>query len=119
MKTKKRLIGDWGEEKACQVLKQQGFVIIDRNFSCKLGEIDIIAVKNGIISFTEVKTRNRIDYGLPCQAVDCSKQRRIRNTAEYYMKINKWCVDLQPSFDIFELLILDSGVYYRFLKNAF
>ena len=119
MKTAKRKIGDLGEERACRILTEKGYKIIDRNFSCKIGELDIVAVKDGTISFIEVKSRNTTDFGLPCQAVNLHKQRNIKCTAEYYMKVNKWCFGLQPRFDIFELLNLESGVYYRFLTNAF
>jgi len=119
MKTVKREKGDWGEDKACNNLLNRGYKIIDRNFSCKIGELDIVAVKDKCICFIEVKTRNSVEYGLPCEAVDAHKRRNIIYTSEYYMRQNKWSYELQPRYDIFEILTLDNGVYFRHLEGAF
>ena len=119
MKTEKRQIGDWGEETACRVLEKNEYRIIDRNFSCRCGELDIVAVRSGILAFVEVKTRASTDFGLPCQAVNERKKRNIIQTAEFYMKMNPWCKELQPRFDIFEILTLDCGNFYRYLTDVF
>ena len=63
-------IGTAGEELAAEILKGKGYYIITRNFSCPYGEVDIIAVRDRIISFIEVKTRTTEEYGRPAEAVD-------------------------------------------------
>ena len=99
MKTEKRIIGDKGEAAACALLRSKSYIILERNFSSKTGEIDIIAIdperKN--IVFTEVKTRARIDYGYPFESVDKKKRNRLIKTAYYYLKIRNQN-GLQPRF---------------------
>ncbi|MDO5331105.1 MAG: YraN family protein [Bacillota bacterium] len=120
-RTIKRKIGDIGEDLACKYLSHYGYKIVDRNFSSKTGEIDIIAIHpvTKIISFIEVKSRNTISYGLPCQAVNYRKQQRIKTTAEYYRLCHPNLRTFQPSFDIVEILRLNDQTYIRHLRNAF
>ncbi len=78
-------IGQLGEDIATEILKAKGYYIIRRNFSCPYGEIDIIAIKDKIICFIEVKTRSTVQYGSPGEAVDLKKQRHIKNGAKYFL----------------------------------
>lgn len=118
-RTVKQRKGDWGEEKAVEYLKNKGYSLVCRKFRSRLGEIDVVARKGKTIAFVEVKTRKRIDYGMPCEAVDAKKQYRLRRTAEYFLLVNPWARGLQASMDIIEVLCLDEGNYIRHLKNAF
>lgn len=120
-RTQKRKIGDIGENLACKYLRRKGYKVIDRNFSCKTGEIDIVVIHpvRKTISFVEVKSRNSISYGLPCQAVNLAKQRKIKTTAEYYRLCHPNLKSYQPSFDIVEILRLNENTYIRHLRNAF
>ena len=120
-RTEKRKIGDKGEDLACRYLTGRGYVICDRNFSCKMGEIDIVAadISKGIICFVEVKTRKNTDFGQPCQAVDRKKQHKLKRTAEYYLMTRKEYSSLQPRMDIAEILHTDEGWYIRVTENAF
>ena len=92
-----------------------------RNFSCKMGEIDIIAIdgRQNTIAFIEVKTRRNTDFGLPCQAVDRGKQHKLRRCAELFLMRNRRFTPLQPSMDIIEVLHTDRGIFARHIKNAF
>lgn len=83
--TDKKNLGNAGENLAEEMLKAKGYFIIKRNFSCPYGEVDIIAVKNKVISFIEVKTRTSSRYGSPAEAVDLKKQRHIKNAAQYFL----------------------------------
>lgn len=78
-------LGRIGEEICRQWLLSQGFSILDSNYTCKLGEIDIIATKGHTIVFVEVKTRTHRSMGSPAEAVDSNKQRRIRRVALHYL----------------------------------
>ena len=68
MKNTKQL-GNFGETEASNYLKSKGYVILDRNFRIRQGEIDIIALQQNILCFIEVKTRKNSDFGLACEAV--------------------------------------------------
>lgn len=80
--------GDFGEDFACRVLTKNGYKIISRNFRCKLGEIDIISVKDKKLIFTEVKSRWNLKFGEPEEAVTYHKLVSIKNTANYYFSKN-------------------------------
>ena len=93
-KTQRRLTGDLGETIACGFLERQGFTIIERNYQRPWGEIDIIAVKEGVVRFVEVKTLSRETLPdvsrensayRPEEQVHPAKLRRICRTAEMYM----------------------------------
>lgn len=120
-RTDKRRTGDFGETIACKCLERNGYHILERNFFCKLGELDIIAYcpSERVLAFVEVKTRNSIAYGLPSEFVNAKKQRILKRTAEYYRFCNKQLARLQPRMDIFEVLMLDGNVYVKHIKNAF
>ena len=99
----KKNIGDSGESFATEVLALSGYSVIARNYSIKCGEIDIIATKGGVLHFIEVKTRTSDEYGFPADAVDETKQKRIRNAARHYLanKKGSWS---EVSFDVFEVM---------------
>lgn len=65
MNANNKIIGAKGEEEVCKYLIRKGYTIIDRNFRCKQGEIDIIASKLNELIFIEVKTRRNIQFGYP------------------------------------------------------
>ena len=65
MKSEKKSLGDWGENKAAEFLKQKGYQILCQNYRTPFGEIDIIALKKEILFFIEVKTRHNQKFGKP------------------------------------------------------
>lgn len=79
-------LGRAGEELAAELLSARGYAIMERNYRCSAGEIDIVAANGADIVFAEVKTRAGNTYGRPCEAVDAAKQRRIREAAIYYLR---------------------------------
>ena len=81
----RKLLGYKGEELACYVMKERGYEIIARNYITKLGEIDIIAYKDGVLVFCEVKTRLAGPYGDGREAVNIRKQSKTRKCAEIFM----------------------------------
>ncbi len=66
-------------------LKNLGYKILEKNFRCKCGEIDLIAMHKGYVCFIEVKTRYGINFGIPAESVTYSKQRKIYKTAQVYI----------------------------------
>lgn len=73
------------EERAAQELTGRGYHIIERNFRCRSGEIDIIARHNGYLVFVEVKYRKNAQKGSAAEAVTFKKQQTICRVADYYM----------------------------------
>ncbi|MEK7588086.1 MAG: YraN family protein [Patescibacteria group bacterium] len=82
--THKQLLGKKGEDLTASYLEQHGYRIIDRNFKARYGEIDIIAIKDAILIFIEVKTRVGRAFGLPEEAVTPKKLNEVVGTARYY-----------------------------------
>lgn len=82
-------IGKKGEEDAVKYLKKNKYEILERNFRTKAGEIDIIAMKNDVVVFVEVKKRNNSSYGAGFDAVDLKKQQKIINAAQIYISFQK------------------------------
>ncbi|MAG29067.1 YraN family protein [bacterium] len=82
-------IGSWGEKVAAWYLKKQGCLIIKTHFTNRFGEIDIIAKQNDEFVFVEVKTRSKLKHGLPEQAVDYRKQKRLKKVISAYLSLNQ------------------------------
>lgn len=114
-----RLVGALGEYTAALKLREKGYDIFSTNFSTKIGEVDIIAHKQGVVCFVEVKTRNQNAMFSPSEAVDYHKQENIRSVAASYMNMYK--LDLTMRFDIFEVYIDENQKVsdYNHIKNVF
>lgn len=94
--------GKWGEELAACYLRDQGYQIIFRNFYSKYGELDIVAKKNHLLVFVEVKTRTQDNFGTPAEAVDARKRRHMTYAASYFIqRFGFQHVDLR--FDVIEI----------------
>ena len=74
----KDVLGRRGEDLAAEFLTEQGLVVLDRNWRCRHGELDIVCTDSRQLVVCEVKTRSSTRYGLPAEAVDPRKARRIR-----------------------------------------
>lgn len=96
-----RALGQWGEERAARYLRLHGYRIVARNFSCRMGEVDIIAAKRGFLAFVEVKTRSSRSFAEAREFVSAAKQRRVRTAALCYLAKNP--TERQPRFDIIEV----------------
>jgi putative endonuclease len=109
--------GKIGEELATKYLLEKGYKIIDRNFSCKQGEIDIIALDKDYYVFVEVKTRTNEHYGKPREAVDEKKKKHIYLSAQYYVNLKH--IENRPiRIDIIEVYKRKNKYYLNHIKNA-
>ena len=118
----KKAAGRLGENAAANFLRKKGYKILERNYTAKVGEIDLVVSFQGIIIFVEVKTRGNTEFGLPCEAVTFSKQRKILKTATYYMMEHKMESDIR--FDVVEVYTIPKGkrIHIRsvnHIENAF
>lgn len=116
------LVGKTAEDKTSAFLRKNGYKILKRNYSCRFGEIDIIAEKEEYIIFIEVKARKKGSLVSPIEAVDSKKVKRIMLTAEDY--ISKTETVLQPRFDVAEVEVsenADKSLSYslHYIENAF
>lgn len=113
----KQQIGKIGEDIAAEYLKKQGYSIMERNFRCKQGEIDMIAMDKEEIVFIEVKTRLSLNYGLPSEAVNQQKKRHLMKTIQYYL----YQRNLEDHFirmDVVEIYIRHNKAYINHIKQA-
>ncbi|MBQ8562987.1 MAG: YraN family protein [Firmicutes bacterium] len=82
---RRKEMGRLGEEMAALMLQDQDYEIICRNYRCRFGEIDIVAMKKGVLTFIEVKSRTGTAFGEPAEAVTWSKQQKLRQTALQFL----------------------------------
>ena len=78
----------WGEDLVAEWYVKRGYDIVERNWRCRQGEIDIIASRDSVIVICEVKTRATADFGSPALAVDANKQQRLRRLAAHWLSEN-------------------------------
>jgi len=81
----KKIKGAYYEDEACVFLKKRGYAIIERNFTCKTGEIDIVAEEGETIVFIEVRYRESADYGGALLSITPSKLKKVKKAADYYL----------------------------------
>lgn len=110
-------VGKIGENISTKYLEQIGYEILQRNFECKQGEIDIIAKDKEEIVFVEVKTRANMLYGKPKEAVDTIKQKHIYKSAEFYIYI-KHLENLPVRIDVIEVYKKKEKYILNHIKNA-
>ena len=114
------LSGAWGEALAAEFLKKKRYKLIAQGFRCRFGEIDLIAQKQGVICFVEVKLRSNTEYGLPREFVDRRKQEKLRITAEAYLAQEE--LDCDARFDVAEVYADPSDrrkARIEYIENAF
>jgi len=114
----KKNLGKFGEKISVQYLKKKNYQVVEKNYRCRAGEIDIIAKKDNIFIFIEVKTRTSILYGEPIESINNIKADKIRKVAEYYLSTA--CVD-EPRvrFDVISVQKAYRKIIISHLKNAF
>lgn len=119
-KPNKKKLGKVGEAVAYRYLKRIGYIILEKNYTTPIGEIDIIAEDGDILVFVEVKTRRSDNYGLPEEVIDLKKIRKLTRLAQLYIK-NKSLYHREARFDV--VSILAQGRFckkrIKLIKNAF
>ena len=96
-------LGERGETAACRFLEAQGYKILEKNYKCKLGEIDVITRRQGRLAFVEIKTRTSTQFGTPQEAVNLQKQEKIFKVAQWYLKEKK-ILKSPIAFDVVAIL---------------
>lgn len=112
-------IGEFGEAEACHFLKKKGFKILERNFRCPGGEIDIVARSGNLVLFVEVKARTSIEYARPEEGVGFRKRQNLKKAARYYVHEHP-AGECEYRFDVISVIVTDSlKAELEWIQNAF
>jgi putative endonuclease len=111
-------LGADGERAAERFLRRQRYAIVQRNYRCPAGEVDLIALQGSAVVFIEVKTRTQPGFGTPLEAVDHRKQRQILRAAQFYLSENR-LHDRDARFDVVGVWLEDGRIRCELVKNAF
>ncbi len=107
--------GSTEENLAAQYLQQQGYQIVEQNYYCKGGEIDLIILKKKALHFIEVKARKNSNFGHPAEFITSTKQQRLIKCAQFFLLKNPKYQDYTMQFDLVSLLNLE----ITWLENIF
>jgi putative endonuclease len=110
--------GKRGEEIAVRYLQKLGYLILERNYRCPMGEIDIVAKDGKAIVFVEVKSRKTEEFGEPEQAVGKVKQKKMSLLSLYYLEQKRFSYE-EARFDVVAVKMLHSGTEVKLFRNAF
>jgi putative endonuclease len=119
MSEERKILGKKGEDLAAAYLKKKcGYRIVERNYRCVFGEMDIVAKDQDVLSFVEVKTRGSKEYGAPQESVTKRKQHQISKVAlEFINRHNAH--HMKARFDVVAVSILPQGERVELIKDAF
>ena len=114
----RRTLGATGESLAADLYRKLGFTIVDRNWRCNSGELDLVVACGDLLIFCEVKTRRTDFFGSPAEAVGYAKQARLRRLAAAWMSEHNagW---KNVRFDVVSVLIGETEPQITHLPNAF
>jgi len=118
MTDQRQLLGADGERAAERFLRQQRYTIVERNYRCPLGEVDLIALDGRVVVFVEVKTRTQPGWGTPFEAVHPRKQRQVQRAAQRYL-LERRLQGRDARFDVVGVWWEDGRPQCELLKNAF
>lgn len=116
---KRRITGKRGEAAAIRFLKKRGYSILDTNYRCRSGEIDIVAREKDNIVFVEVKTRTSIEFGLPEESLSTRKMTHLTKVALTYLS-HRNIKGASCRFDVVSVLMKGEDIQsIRLTKDAF
>lgn len=113
----RRTLGNQGESAVVAMLYQQGFIILARNYTTRTGEVDVVAAKQDVIAFVEVKTRKSVYFPIS-QTVTWRKQQKIIKAAKHYV-LSHNITDKVLRFDVATVLAGNDKNNIEYIENAF
>jgi putative endonuclease len=113
-----KLLGRDGESLAASFLRSHGYKILQRNYRCRLGEVDLIVEKAGTITFVEVKTRRSVEAVSPRELVTLPKQRHISKVAQHYLAVQR-LPDVNANFGVLCIDFSKPSPRFEWIENAF
>ncbi|MGH7874560.1 MAG: YraN family protein [Candidatus Binatia bacterium] len=114
----KLVLGKEGERLAEQYLKHKGYKLVERNYRCAAGELDLIVLDGRVVVFVEVKTRTGQGFGSPLEAVEFRKQRKMIQAAQYFLS-EKRLHQRDARFDVVGISWPGRGPVVEHIENAF
>jgi putative endonuclease len=114
----KQVLGKEGERIAEQYLKKKGYKLVERNYRCAAGEVDLIVLDRRVIVFVEVKTRTGHGFGTPLEAVQPRKQRKMMLAAQFFLS-QKELHQRDARFDVVGISWLAREPVIEHVENAF
>jgi len=119
MTTDKKISGDHAEDAACNYLQSQGLKLLERNFLCKRGEIDLVMRQADTTVFVEVRYRRNSRYGSGAESVDWRKQEKLLVTAQYYLQQHPKAAKGACRFDVVALTTQNQQHHIDWIVDAF
>lgn len=114
----RKRLGQEGEDLAAGFLRKKGYRLIERNYRCKTGEVDLIVLDHKVVVFVEVKTRSDHSFGSPFEAVEARKQRKMIQAAQYFLHAHK--LDQRDArFDVVGISWQGDHPVVEHIENAF
>lgn len=105
----RRTLGDAGEDLVARWYAAAGYRVLDRNWRCREGELDVVAARGSVLVFCEVKTRRTTAFGTPAEAVTFAKQRRLRTLAVRWLDAHEGIRARTLRFDVASVLAPRDG----------
>jgi putative endonuclease len=114
----KLVLGQEGERVAEEYLKNKGYKLVERNYRCSVGELDLIVLDRRVVVFVEVKTRSGHGFGSPLEAVAFRKQRKMIQAAQYFLS-EKRLHQRDARFDVVGISWPGREPVVEHIENAF
>lgn len=114
----KLLLGKEGERVAERYLQKKGYTLVERNYRCPAGELDLIVLDRRVVVFVEVKTRTGHGFGSPLEAVEFRKQRKMIQVAQFFLA-EKRLQQRDARFDVIGVSWLGREPVVEHIENAF
>ena len=111
-------LGRAGEDAAAAFYRRRGYRVVDRNYRCRAGEIDLVVRRGRLLVFCEVKTRTSQMWGAPAEAVGVLKQNRIRRSAGTWLAEHRGR-RRELRFDVVSVAVAEGGLEVTHLPGAF
>ncbi|ABO50552.1 protein of unknown function UPF0102 [Desulforamulus reducens MI-1] len=121
MSIQRKALGNKGEEEACKYIQNLGYNIMERNYRCKIGELDIIAWDPvGMLVFLEVRSRSGRAFGVPEESVNYRKQNKLRMLAQQFLLTKSEFAKISCRFDVIGVYFNKEGSVQeiKHIKNA-
>ena len=116
--TGKLLLGQEGERLAERYLQKKGYKLVERNYLCAVGELDLIVLDRRVVVFVEVKTRTGHGFGSPLEAVEFRKQRKMIQAAQFFLSA-KGLQQREARFDVIGISWPGREPVVEHIENAF
>lgn len=112
-------LGQFAEEAAYQFLRSKGLQLIEKNYRCFDGEIDLIMQERSDIVFIEVRQRSSQDYGNALESITKVKMKKLIKTATHFLQKKRWLYTINSRFDIITIQTTQGKTDINWIKNAF